>query len=327
MKKSTFNSTLNVPKYFGKRVINSCRYSVVIVCAAMSLSANAASNDYSEMQQQLNIMNNIIKSSTAEKREKKSFRVTAVDSIYLHGQGVVFTLSTSSSLGRWGRFDHNFPMPVISPTAPIAPVSRMPPVSMDGSFNQEINIAVNEAMASVDFEQVIEQLQEHQEEFGELRNEQRELAYDVRNIEREKRDLQYQLRHADKDSQKELIAQKKALELRKVASDKKRKALEAQINKIKANNKKQYQEREKQRLDYFKNLTKSLAQTMCMYGNGLKALPKNERISFILKNGGDKVKRQHNDLIFVFNKRDVNACLSDEINVDKLLTKAKLYQF
>jgi hypothetical protein len=326
MKNLTFNSTLNVTKYFGKRVINSCRYSVVIACAAMSLSANSATSDYSEMQQQLNIMNSIIKSSTTGNREK-SFRVTSVDSIYLHGQGVVFTLSSNSSLRHWGRFDHNLPLPEMSPRAPKAPVSKMPPVDIDGSFNREISIAVNEAMASVDFEQVIEQLQEHQEEFGELRNEQRELAFDVRNIEREKRDLQYQLRHADKDSQKELVAQKEALELRKAASDKKRKALAVQINKIKANNKKQYQEREKQRLDYFKGLTKSLAQTMCMYGNGLKALPKNERISFILKSGGDKVKRQHNDLIFVFNKKDVNACSSDKINADKLLTKAKLYQF
>ncbi len=64
-----------------------------------------------------------------------------------------------------------------------------------------------------------------------------------------------------------------------------------------------------------------------MYGNGLKALPKNEHVSFILKSGGDKDSRRYKDKIYVFSKKDISACSADKLSVDKLISQANNYQF
>ncbi|MGB0938965.1 MAG: hypothetical protein ACPGTQ_16040, partial [Colwellia sp.] len=68
-------------------------------------------------------------------------------------------------------------------------------------------------------------------------------------------------------------------------------------------------------------------ETICTYGNGLRALSKDEYVSLILKSGGNKVGRGYQDQIYVFKKSDINACSIDKMDAKTLLTKAKTYQF
>jgi len=87
------------------------------------------------------------------------------------------------------------------------------------------------------------------------------------------------------------------------------------------------QKQQAQRSEFYLELSNAMAETLCLYGNGLKALPKNEKVTVILKAGGDKEGRRYKDQIFVYNKKDISACSSDKISVAKLLEKGQGYQF
>ena len=82
-----------------------------------------------------------------------------------------------------------------------------------------------------------------------------------------------------------------------------------------------------QRIQHFDKLTTTVADTICMYGNGLKAIPKDEHVSVIIKLAGDKAGRHYQDKVFVFTKKDINSCANDKITSKKLLVKANKYQF
>jgi hypothetical protein len=97
--------------------------------------------------------------------------------------------------------------------------------------------------------------------------------------------------------------------------------------KLKEKQQKEQIQRLKNRKAYYDGLTTSLVETLCLYSNGLKALPKNESISIILKSGGEKADRRYKDQIFVFSKRDIRDCSNEKINTMTLLKKAKAYEF
>jgi len=303
-----------------------------ISCALIALGVNAAENidkNMGDMHKQLNIMSDIITSATEPKSESSKGRVNNVSSLYLYGQGVVFTISTNSYSNRWGNFNFNFSMPTIAPIAPVAPVSRMPPKGELYAFEANIEESVENAlaMASSNYEFAMEHANEDREKYRNLRDEQRDLQYEQRELERLARDLEYQSRRAGDEAKKELAEELKALEKKKSAFTQNRKVLEEEVAKIKAEQKKQIVAQEKQRISYYQGLTTSLAETLCLYGNGLKALPKDEHVSLILKSGGDKEGRRYKDQIYVFSKKDISACSADKINVTQLEGKAKSYQF
>ena len=66
---------------------------------------------------------------------------------------------------------------------------------------------------------------------------------------------------------------------------------------------------------------------MCLYGNGLKALPKNEHVSVILQAAGEKSAGRYKDSILVFSKEDITSCSADKITAVSLMNKGKAYQF
>ena len=77
-----------------------------IPCALFALSVTSAkaedNNQYAGMNKQLDIMSNIIKSSVSIQDGRKGSRITGIESTYLKGQGVVFTINSSSGHNRWG---------------------------------------------------------------------------------------------------------------------------------------------------------------------------------------------------------------------------------
>ena len=142
---------------------------------------------YEKLSKQLDIMNNIFVSSL-QAQQDKSLKSTKVDSLYLAGQGVVFTVKSASSYS-WGSNAFNFAFPdVIAPVDPVAPRSHSSSSSFSFSDNNDELIE--------QMESAYEQQREH---FREFRDQQRDLAYELRDLERESRDLAYQLRNVNQD--------------------------------------------------------------------------------------------------------------------------------
>jgi hypothetical protein len=291
----------------------------------------ADNNQYAGMHKQLDIMSNIIKSSVSTQESRKGSRITGIESTYLKGQGIVFTINSSSGNNRWGNFNFNFAMPdfPVAPIAPIAPVVSNRSSNDEIEFENQMNKSVARSMeeASQAYEHAMESFEHNREGYRELREEQRDLSYELRDVAREKRDIEYKLRRADDDNKKELKSELAALnkQAAKLALDEK--AFKVKSDKLQTKQKNQKVEQEKARGVYYQGLKTSLTETLCLYGNGLKALPKNEHVSVILKSAGEKDGRRYKDSILVFTKNDISDCSADKITVSKLTQKSQNYQF
>ena len=81
------------------------------------------------------------------------------------------------------------------------------------------------------------------------------------------------------------------------------------------------------RAQYYQQLTVKLTETLCLYGNGLKELPKQEHVNVILKSAGEQSSGRYKDSILVFTKEDIASCSADKISAAKLMEKSQAYQF
>jgi len=268
---------------------------------------------YGKLSKQLDIMNNIFVSSL-QAQQDKSLKNTKIDSLYLAGQGVVFTVK-SSSRSSWS--SNGFSFSFSEGGIPVAPVA---PVGGESSFVFFDN--------SDEVAEQVESAFEMQREFSrEFREQQRELAYELRDLERGSRDLAYQLRNVSEDEKNELAKEQKAMTKQKAELEKARVLL---ANKSKEMQKQQQINKEKQlaeRKGHYQKLTTSLVETLCTYGNSLKALPKGEHVSIVLKSAGDRVANSYQDKIIVLTKGNISACALDKISAEKLLASTKNYQF
>lgn len=71
-----------------------------------------------------------------------------------------------------------------------------------------------------------------------------------------------------------------------------------------------------------------LYQAMCDYGSTLRELPDDERVSIILTGLGEQDKDQRRtDRIHVFNKADLQACLSGDISLAALRERSEQYSY
>ena len=268
---------------------------------------------YGKLSKQLDIMNNIFVSSL-QAQQDKPLKSTRIESLYLAGQGVVFTVKSASNFS-WSRNGFNFVFPeVIAPVAPLAP----------SGGNDSFEFFDNSDEIAEQMESAFEQQREYSREF---REQQRDLAYDLRDIERESRDLAYQLRNVSKKEKKELVEEQKALSKQKAKLEKSRVLLAKKSKEMEKQQKINKEKNLAARKDHYQKLTASLIETLCTYGNSLKALPKGEHVSIVLKSAGDKVANSYQDKILVLTKRDIGACSIDKISAEKLLASTKSYQF
>lgn len=310
----------------------------IFPCALLALSVSAASNnnaEYTDMEKQLNIMSDIIKSSVSVQKGRKGSKISNIQSTYLRGQGAVFTISSGSHTNRWGNFNFNFTMPDMPPLPPI-PV--MPTTSVndrdhndedDHVFSQDMNERMSNAFESANrgYERAMESIERSKDRYRELKHAERDLRNEVRDLEREKRDIAYQMRRADDKSKAELDKKIAKLSSRQAEFDKERAKLSKKSEQLREEQKSLRTKQDKDRSVFYKELNQSLVETLCLYGNGLKALPKNEHVSMIIKSGGTKENGRYKDQIFVFSKKDISACSSDKITSANLLENGKGYQF
>lgn len=314
----------------------------LILVPLMLLTTSAvgveSSKQHQNIYKQLGIMSDIIKSSVSDKSANKRMRINKIQSMYLQDQGVVFTIHSNASARHWRDFSFNFAMPELPempavpslPQMPNAPEAPAAPHSDDEhAYADEITETIEEAFesATVGYEEAMEAFEMAHEQQRDLREQQRDLAYEIRDVGREKRDMNYQLSRASEQKKSELKKALKELKEQEKSLRLKQKEL-AKANNVFIEQKKQQRKQQLQeRGNYFQKLTASLADTLCLYGNGLKALPKDEHVSIILKSAGAQSGHRYQDSILVFNKKDIMKCSSDKIDATALLNKSKRYQF
>ena len=68
---------------------------------------------------------------------------------------------------------------------------------------------------------------------------------------------------------------------------------------------------------------KSLTLTLCDYGSGLRNLPNDEHVSFIIRG----VSEGKTEQVKVFKKSDIKKCVVGDIKAAQLLEKASTYSF
>jgi hypothetical protein len=310
------------------RLFSSAMVLPCLLVTGTSFATEQSNKQYHNMHKQLSIMSDIIKSSVSDKSTDQRSKINSIQSTYLRGQGIVFTISSAANNRQWGNYNFNFTMPEM-PTMPVAPISP----SVNDSFEENYDININETVtnalesAAVGYERAMEIFEHGRERTRELREEQRNLAYSLKDIEREKRDINYQLSRANDERKNELKGELAKLTEQEEKVQASKQKLAQQSSKIAEEQKAKQSERAKGRVDYYQQLTTRLTETLCLYGNGLKALPKNEHVSVILKSAGEKDGRRYKDSILVFSKKDISNCSADKIDATSLLKKGQAYQF
>jgi hypothetical protein len=293
-------------------------------------NAYSAEKNYDNLHKQLNIMNNIMLSSAQASQQSRQSLIRSIDSFYLKGQGAIFTIKSN----HWGSSQHQFfqmvsPKAPLPPVAPLAPVSRMPPMGHGDRViiedNDDFDIEFSED--GEELERVIELYEQQREGARELRSDQREIAYELRDVERQRKDIEYQLQRVEKNEKNELNAELNKLQKESVALNKSKKRLDQKVMQQNKQLEQQRAAQQKARKVHFNALNSTLVETLCLYGNGLQGVPSKEHVSLIIKDGGNKAGRGYNDQIFVFTKKDINACASNKLTAEKLLAKAEQYQF
>lgn len=299
--------------------------------------ANAADVDYQQLHKQLDIMSNIIESSVSAGKGKRAIKLSGIDSTYLQKQGVMFTVRSKSSRGSWGSYNFQVSAPPVPPAPPVNLLSAEQIADIEAVVeevteeypNIDVEREVAKAMESASraYERVIEIHRDEREVYRDLREEERDIIYELRDVERENRDVEFQIRRADKEQKAELKAKQKQLEKQKKALLESKEALAKKGQEFRVKQAESAKKSEQARTHYFTQLSTEIAEALCLYGNGLKALPKGEYVTVVLKSGGDRVGRHYQDKIHVFSKRDINGCAMDKITTAQLLEKSSAYQF
>ncbi|KGJ93233.1 hypothetical protein [Colwellia psychrerythraea] len=296
----------------------------------IAFGAHSTEKNYDNLHKQLTIMNDIILSSAKSTKHANQSLIRSIESVYLRGQGAIFTIKSAHGGSSHRQFFQTVrPLDPIAALDPLAELDALAPLS-----EVERVIISNEDDLVVDFEQheneierVIEVFEQQREGARELRSEQREIAYEIRDIDRQRKDIEYQLQHAEKKNKEELKAELKELELERVSLNKNKIKLEQKVTKLNKQRETQKIAQSKARKQHFLAVNNALVETLCLYGKGLRDVPKEEYVSFIIKGAGKQQGRGFKDRILVFNKKDINDCANSKLTAKKLLAVAEQYQF
>lgn len=329
---ATFSPALN----FRSNVAN-LKVKVAVASAALLLafSAQSADKSYDNLHKQLTIMNDIMLSSAKATQNSHQSLIRSIDSVYLQGQGAIFTIKSAQRGSSHRQFFQTVaPLEPLAALESLAALEALAPVS----GGERIIVSNDEDLVidfgEIDFEEhedelerVIEVFEQQQEGARELRSEQREIAYEMRDIDRQRKDIEYQLQRAENKTKNELQTELKKLEVNRLALNKNKIKLEQKTAKLNKQREEQKTAQIKAKKEHFTALNNALVETLCLYGNGLREVPNNEFVSFIIKGAGEQKSRGFKDQILVFNKKDINACANSKLTAKKLLAAAEQYQF
>lgn len=297
--------------------------------ATMAAGSACGETHTGELNDELEIMGNILQTALKQDGSSGGIRLRSVSFTYLKEQGVLFQIDTSrSGSSRVFEFiSHGNSRSMPSP--PVAPHL----FSMDG-----LNIEVDED----EIEQVVEEAMERAQDMNRESNSKlrslaeklREYAWEQREYERRRRDLEFEKNNSDKDRRKNLEQELQELnsELKKVEI--KRAEVERYRGAIEKERKEQAEQRQLAMAQEYKTFLSTfesnVGDVLCRYGAGLKSLDGDEYVNFVLSNftlPQDGRSQGKQDRIYVFKQKDIQACVRDKINKEKLLAGGLAYDF
>ena len=304
----------------------------LMLCSSAGNMAMALSTQkYEALADELEIMSGVLKTSLKQNVTSDSWRVNTIESNYLAGQGAVFTMSVRGHSGNWAREIETM---VESVVAAVPPAPTAPSVSVSLENIDDIVFEATrewEAYADAASMRVSEAFSDSNDKVRELRNMQREVAWQAREVEREIRDISFELRHADEERKKELLAEKEASEQKLVKVEAKAKTMKDELKVIeKEQAQKRAERKEKQQQAYRSFLAGfevAMSETLCRFGAGLRGLPESEHISMVLKDFDVDDNNVRRDRIYVFSRREVVKCVQEKIDENALLANATIYSF
>ena len=215
------------------------------------------------------------------------------------------------------------------------PVAPIPPINISGDDEQFVIEFESEQewheMAREATEAAQDALRDAQRKLRDLREKEREYSWEEREYERRKRDLEFEKRNADQKRRAKLEERSKELEKEMKQLESKRNEVSRYAKEIEEEQKVQQEKRkEAKKAQYTRFLASfedSIGTVLCKYGAGIKALPENENVSFILPKFGSASHSSKQDRIYVFKHKDIQSCVRDKIDTNQLLSKANTYMF
>lgn len=281
--------------------------------------------DLNELANELEIMTSILNTALRQDSKTSIIKTRSIDVKYLANQGVVFDVSTSG-------INNSFNFEFLS--LPSAPHPPTPPIS-GNSFQEKWIIEIDDhdwdEMAHEAMEKAREALEEAREKMREIQEQNREYSWELRDYSRKQRDLEFEMRNADKERKSEI--QKEINELKK---DKERIELRqkeaqefaAQLEQEEKQKAAEKSKALKKQVDQFTSgFEANVTSALCKYGAGIKALPVNENVTFILNDFVSESRKSRQDKFYVFSQKDIQDCVKDKLDSKKLLAKAEIYTF
>ncbi|MCW8090414.1 hypothetical protein [Alteromonas sp. ASW11-130] len=308
-----------------KRKLNSIAALMLTASFGFTSSVAVAAKNYPELKKEIQIMTGVLDTALKQSRGEKSIRYRSIEATYLVNQGVIYNVSTRSS--GVGIINGLKELLVSIPDA-----SMPPNVIIAGDNGIEIDMDGDwEHFAEETVQRFEEAFREQREEMRELRSEERELAWERRELERGKRDLLFELRQADGARKKEVQRELKEVEQKLTEFDARKQKLLKHAREIERKQKdKLNQRREAQRKAYKQflvNFESSIGDALCRFGSGLRGLPENESVSFVLKDFSRNEADQAMDRVYVFSQEKIKSCVKEKINSSQLLSSAAVYEF
>lgn len=311
-----------------QKSMNMIKRSLLAVAGAALLTQTAGAADYSRLTKEIEIVKGILDTSLKQQQGGEEVRYRSLDATYLANQGVVFTVATGGNKTGWvaqisSIVDRIPPIPPL-PDAPDAPVV-IHSGNSDFEISREWEVFADETAARVE-----EVFQQAEEQMYDLRSDERELAWEKRDIERRKRDLEFELSRTDGERSKEV--KKELAEMEKEAEKlaKKAEKLQSRLSAVESEREQKIIERKEAEAKALKvflsNFETGVGEALCNFGGGMRALPDDEHITFVLK-GFVRDDNAVKDRVYVFSKQSVSDCVKEKIDSEKMLNEAKVYAF
>lgn len=146
-----------------------------------------------------------------------------------------------------------------------------------------------------------------------------------------KRDLNFEARTADDERKQDIQVDLEEIEVELANLKLRQQELTEYADTLEAEQKAQVEKQQQARLEadraFLATFEEQIGDSLCRFGSGLRALPRDEHISFVLKNFEVGDKRQAQDRVYVFNQVNIRECVQEKISADKLLEQAVVYIF
>ncbi|MBT0585136.1 hypothetical protein [Alteromonas oceanisediminis] len=295
-----------------------------IAALCTTLSAFSAT-DYQALSKELEVMNSVLTTTLKQTSRDEAIRFRSVQTRYLAKQGVIFTVNTSR--GSWGL---DLDLRRFIPRAPEAP---MPPIIVGGD-DQHFSIEIHDEWQQA-FEDTVEEVERafrrSNEQLRDVRSEAREVTWEMRELERRKRDLNFELNTASDERRTDIQNEIDELEEELAELHKRNQKIADYANTIETEQQqqieKQKQAQQQANKAFLAAFEDGIADTLCRFGAGLRALPDDEHITFVLHGFHMNQEQKSQDRIYVFTEPKVKQCVQEKLTPSELLASATVYDF